>query len=68
MRPVGAGRLLEAKKSTGLLVDPLLALKGVPEVLHILLDNATWEGVGAEGLFSPENPDPSVARVAISNS
>ena len=68
MRPVGAGRLLEAEKSTGLLVDPLLALKGVSEVLHILLDDATWEGVEVGGLFSPEKPDPSVARVAISNS
>ena len=68
MRPVGAGRLLEAEKSTGLLVDPLLALKGVSEVLHILLNYATWEGMGSSGAFSPENPDPSVARVAISNS
>ena len=51
MRPVGAGGLLEAEKSTGLLVDPPLALKGVSEVLHILLDDATWEELGAEWLF-----------------
>ena len=51
MRPMGAGRLLEAEKSTCILVDPLLALKGVSDVLHILLNNATWEGEGAEGLF-----------------
>ena len=61
MRPVGAGGLLEAEKGTCLLVDPRLALKGVSEVLHILLNNTTWEGVEAERLFSPENPDPSVA-------
>ena len=48
---MGAGRLLEAEKSTCILVDPLLALKGVSDVLHILLNNATWEGEGAEGLF-----------------
>ena len=33
----------------------------------LLLDDTTW-AKGAEELFSPENPDPSVARVAISNS
>ena len=69
MRPVGAGRLLEAEKSTGLLVDPRLAVKGVSPVLHILLNDTTWEGRGGNRrAFSPENPDPSVARVAISNS
>ena len=58
MRPVGAGGLLEAEKGTSLLVDSLLALKGVSDVLHILLDDATWEGrVGSKRAFSPENPD-----------
>ena len=64
---MGAGGLLEAEKGTGLLVDPSLALKGVSEVLHILLDDTTWEGMGSRA-FSPENPEPSAARVAISNS
>ena len=68
MCPVGAGGLLEAEKSTSLLVDPPLALKGVSEVLHILLDDTTWEGMGSRRAFSPENPEPSAARVAISNS
>ena len=66
MRPVGAGGLLEAEKGTSLLVDPPLALKGVSEVLHILLDDTTWEW--SRWVLSPENPEPSVARVAISNS
>ena len=68
VRPVGAGRLLEAEKGTCLLVDPLLALEGVSEILHILLDDTTCEKSGQCSLYSPENPDPSVARVAISNS
>ena len=58
MCPVGAGGLLEAEKGTCLLVDPLLALKGVSDVLHILLDDTTWEGrEGSKRAFSPENPD-----------
>ena len=58
MCPVGAGGLLEAEKSTGLLVDSLLALKGVSDVLHILLVDATWEGKeDSKRAFSSENPD-----------
>ena len=58
MCPVGAGGLLEAEKGASLLVDPLLALKGVSDILHILLDDATWEGrEGSKRAFSPENPD-----------
>ena len=68
MRPVGAGRLLEAEKSASLLVDPSLAVKGVPKVLYILLNYTPWDRRGKSNPFSPENPDPSVARVAISNS
>ena len=60
-----AGRFLEAEKGTSLLVDPGLAVNRVPIVLHLLLDDATW-AKGAKGGFSPDNPDPSVARVAIS--
>jgi len=56
--PVGAGGLLEAEKGASLLVDPPLALKGVSDILHILLDDATWEGrEGSKRAFSPENPD-----------
>ena len=65
---MGAGRLLEAEKGASLLVDPLLALEGVSKVLHILLDDTTWEKSGQCSPYSPENPEPSVARVAISNS
>ena len=43
---MGAGKLLEAEKSAGLLVDPRLAREGVSEVLHILLDDTTWEKSG----------------------
>ena len=66
MRPVGAGRLLEAKKSTGLLVDPSFAFKVLSGVLHILLNDTTWEW--RKWTSSPVNPEPSAARVAISNS
>ena len=66
MRPVGAGGLLEAKKGTGLLVDPPLAAQVASGVLHMLLDDTTWKR--SRGLLSPENPEPSAARVAISNS
>ena len=65
---MGAGRLLEAEKSASLLVDPSLAVKGVPKVLYILLNYTPWDRRGKSNPFSPENPDPSVARVAISNS
>ena len=66
--PVGAGRFPEAEKSACLLVDPPLAVQVVSGVLHILLDDTTCEKSGRCSLYSPENPDPSVARVAISNS
>ena len=66
MCPVGAGGLLEAEKSARLLVDPSLAAQVVSGVLHVLLDDTTWEW--SERTLSPENPEPSVARVAISNS
>ena len=42
MCPVGAGGLLEAEKSAGLLVDPSLAAQVVSGVLHKLLDDTTW--------------------------
>ena len=64
--PVGASELLEAEEGACLLVDPGLAAQVVPGVLHILLDDTTWEWNRRVG--SPDNPDPSVARVAISNS
>ena len=66
--PVGASELLEAEKGARLLVDPGLAAQVVPGELHILLDDTTCEKSGKCSLYSPENPDPSVARVAISNS
>ena len=66
---MGAGRLLEAEKSASLLVDPLLAGKRVSPILHILLNDTPWEKRGkGRTIYAPENPDPSVARVAISNS
>ena len=65
---MGAGRLLEAEKSASFLVDPPLAVKGIPKVLHILLNYTPWDRRGKSNPFSPENPDLSVARVAISNS
>ena len=46
MRPVGAGWFLEAEEGTRLLVDSSLAVEGVSEVLHILLDDTTWEKSG----------------------
>ena len=64
--PVGAGRLLEAEKGARLLVDPSLAAQVVSGVLHILFDYTTWKR--SKGLSSPENPDPSAASVAVSNS
>ena len=66
MHPVGAGGLLEAKGSTRLLVDPSLAAQVVSRVLCILLDDTTWEW--SKRTLSPENPEPSAARVEISNS
>ena len=65
---MGAGGFLEAEKSASLLVDPTLAVKGIPKVLHILLNYTPWDRRGKSNPFSPGNPDPSVARVAISNS
>ena len=65
---MGAGGLLEAEKSASLLVDPPLAAQVVSGVLHILLNYTPWERRGKSNSFSPENPDPSVARVAILNS
>ena len=65
---MSAGGLLEAEKSASLLVDPPLAVKGIPKVLHILLNYTPWDRRGKSNLFSPGNPDPSVARVAILNS
>ena len=49
MRPVGAGGLLEAKKGTGLLVDPPLAAQVASGVLHMLLDDTTWKR--SKGLY-----------------
>ena len=46
---MGAGGFLEAEKSTSLLVDPAVAVNGVPRVLHLLLDDTTW-AKGAIGL------------------
>ena len=66
MRPVGAGGLLEAEKGTSLLVDPSLAAQVVSGVLHMLLDDTTWKR--SKRTLSPENPEPSAAEVAISNS
>ena len=66
MCPVGAGGLLEAKKGTGLLVDPPLAAQVASGVLHMLLDDTTWKR--SKRTLSPENPEPSAAEVAISNS
>ena len=63
---MGAGWLLEAEKGTSLLVDPSLAAQVVPGVLHIFFNYTTWEW--SKRALSPENPDPSVARVAIANS
>ena len=63
---MGAGGLLEAKGSTRLLVDPSLAAQVVSGVLYILLDDATWKR--SKRALSPENPEPSAARVEISNS
>ena len=67
MGPVGAGGLLEAEKGACLLVDPPLAAQVVSRVLHIFLDDAPWKRSKGSTL-SPENPDASAARVAISNS
>ena len=66
MCPVGAGGLLEAEEGARLLVDPSLAAQVVPRVFHILLNDATWEW--SKRALSPVNPEPSAARVAISNS
>ena len=41
--PVGAGGFPEAEKSACLLVDPLLAFKGVSPILHIFLNDTPWE-------------------------
>ena len=57
--PMGASGLLEAEVGTSLLVDISQACNAVPRVLHLLLDDTTWEG--SRRFFSPENPDPSVA-------
>ena len=65
---MGAGRLPEAEKGASLLVDPSLAAQVVSGVFHILLNYTPWDRRGKSNPFSPENPDPSVARVAISNS
>ena len=43
VRPVSAGRLLEAEGSTRLLVDPSFAAQVVSRVLHILLDHTPWK-------------------------
>ena len=48
MCPVGAGWLLEAEKGTSLLVDPGLAVNGVPRVLRVSFYDATWEGEQVE--------------------
>ena len=66
MRPVSAGGFLEAEQGARLLVDSSLAAQVVPGVLHILLNDTAWER-SRRGL-PPENPDPSEAKVAISNS
>ena len=63
---MGAGRLLVAEKGACLLVDPSLAAQVVSGVLHVLLDDTTWKR--SKRALSPENPEPSAASVAISNS
>ena len=63
---MGAGGLLEAEEGASLLVDPSLAAQVVSRVLCILLNDTTWEW--SKRTLSPENPEPSAARVAISNS
>ena len=52
--PVGAGWFLEAEVGARLLVDPSLAVEGVSEVLHILLNDTTWKR--SKRTISPENP------------
>ena len=49
MCPVGAGGLLEAEEGTSLLVDPAFAVQVVSGVLHILLDDTTWNR--SKGLY-----------------
>ena len=66
VRPVGADGFLEAEEGARLLVDPSLAAQVVSRVLCILLDDTTWEW--SKRTISPENPEPSAARVAISKS
>ena len=66
MRPMGAGRLLEAEGGTCLLVDSSLAAQVVSRVFNPLLDDTTWKR--SKGPLSPENPEASAASVAISNS
>ena len=66
VRPVGAGGLLEAEEGARLLVDPSLAAQVVSGVLHVFFNHTTWEW--CQRALSPENPDPSPASVAISNS
>ena len=63
---MGAGRLLEAEEGARLLVDPSLAAQVVSGVLHVFFNHTTWEW--CQRALSPENPDPSPASVAISNS
>ena len=59
MCPVGAGGLLEAEKCARLLVDPSLTAQIVSGVLHIPLDDTTWEWIKRVG--SPDNPVLSLA-------
>ena len=70
MSPVGAGWSLEAEEGARLLVDPSLAFQVAPRVLHVLLNHTAWERGECYPIqgFQPENPDPSSAKVAISNS
>ena len=63
---MGAGGGAEAEEGARPLTDSPLVGQVAAGVLHALLDDTAWER-SRRGL-PPENPDPSEARVAISNS
>ena len=63
---MGADGFLEAEEGARLLVDPSLAAQVDSGGLPVPLDDTTWEW--SKMPLSPENPEPSAARVAISNS
>ena len=62
--------LLEAEEGARLLVDPPLAHQVVSRVLHIVLNDTPWDWSKMSSALwasSPEYPELSSARVAISN-